>query len=269
MILDEILEAARDGVSARRRRRSFSAVERAALDAPAPRGFARAIANATGGIGLVAELKPRSPSAGVLREPFDGRAIARAYHDGGAVALSVLTEVAYFGGGYDLLESVSDIGPPCLQKDFVLSEFQILEGRAAGADAVLLIAEALSPDRAQELIAMSLELGLDVLYEAHDLKQVHRVATAAERHPERVLIGVNNRDLRTFDVQLETSLRACRELPAGLLVVAESGIRTAEDVQRLRAVGARGMLVGESLLRAPDIETATRALLAPVEGSSE
>lgn len=265
MILDEILASTRAGNAARLRRRSLAAVERAALDAPAARGFGRTVASAPGGIGLIAELKPTSPSAGVLRDPFDVRTIAEAYARGGAAALSVLTETVYFHGSYEHIEQVHDVGPPCLQKDFVVDEYQVLEGRAVGADAILLIAEAVAGDRARELIQMALDLGMDVVYEAHELKLVYRVASEAERAPDRILVGINNRDLRTFAVDLDTSIRACRELPPELLLVAESGIRTAADVQRLRNAGARGILVGESLLRADDIEAATRALLAPAE----
>jgi indole-3-glycerol phosphate synthase len=163
-----------------------------------------------------------------------------------------------------LLKEAEAAGLPRLQKDFVVSEYQIFEGRAAGADALLLIAEALAPDRARELAGVALDLGMDVLYEAHAPALVRRAATLAERRPDRILVGVNNRDLATFEVRLETSLEACRDLPRGLLVVAESGIRSAEDVRRLRDAGVRAVLVGESLLRAADVEAATRELLARV-----
>jgi indole-3-glycerol phosphate synthase len=266
MILDEILAATRAGVVERQRRRPLAALERDAADAPAPRGFAAAVAGAPTGIGLIAELKPASPSAGVLREPFDAAAIAAAYARGGAVALSVLTETTFFRGGYDLLERVAGTGLPRLQKDFVVSEYQVFEGRAAGADAVLLIAEALSSERGRDLVRLALDLGMDVLYEAHASSLVRRAASAAERAPEHIVVGVNNRDLHTFEVRLERSLDACRELPPGLLLVAESGIQAAADVRRLRDAGARGILVGEALLRAADIEAAARALYADLEG---
>jgi indole-3-glycerol phosphate synthase len=269
MILDAILASTRDRVAVRQRRRSTSVLERAALDAPAPRGFARAVAAAPAQFALIAELKPASPSAGILRQPFDAVELATAYAAGGATALSVLTETEFFAGSYTMLERVAELGLACLQKDFVVSEYQILEGRAAGADAVLLIAEALPGDRDRELVQFALDLGMDVLYEAHAPKLVRRVAGIAERDPERVMVGVNNRDLQTFAVRLETSLEACRELPPGLLVVAESGIRTAADVRRLRLAGLRAILVGESLLRATDVEAATRELLAGREGEPE
>ncbi len=269
MILEQILAATRDGVQARARRRPLGALERDAIDAPRPRGFAAAIATAPGRLGLIAELKKASPSAGVIRDPFDVEAIAAAYAAGGASALSVLTEGPHFQGELAALERAAASGLPRLQKDFLVSEYQVFEGRAAGADAVLLIAEALDPERGRDLLRLALELGMDVLYEAHAAANLRRVVEEAERAPERVLVGVNNRDLRSFEVNLETSLRACRELPAGLSIVAESGIRSAEDVRRLRDAGARGMLVGESLLRAADIEAAVRALLLPLaEGAA-
>ncbi len=266
MILERIVESARARAADRERRRPLRLVERDAVDAPAARGFAAALCTAPQGLGLIAELKKRSPSAGLLREPFVVAALAAAYVRGGAHALSVLTEIDFFEGALENLERVADAGVPRLQKDFVVGEFQILEGRAAGADAVLLIAEALGPERGSELCRFALELGLDVLYEAHDPTNVRRVAAEAERAPEHVMVGVNNRDLRTFQVTLETSLRACRELPPGLMVVAESGIRTPADAVELRDAGARAILVGESLLRAPDLEAAVRELMSGLAG---
>lgn len=261
-MLERIVESAWARAADRQGRRPLSRVERDAVDAPAPRGFAAAIAGARQGLGLIAELKKRSPSAGVLREPFDVSALAAAYVEGGAHALSVLTEVEFFDGALENLERAAGAGVPCLQKDFIGSEFQILEGRAAGADAVLLIAEALTPERGRELCRFALDLGLDVLYESHDVANVRRVAAEAEREPGRVLVGINNRNLHTFEVTLGTSLTALRELPPGLLVVAESGIRTPADALALRNAGARGILVGETLLRTPDVEAAVRDLLS-------
>src|SRR5262245_24421829 len=206
MILEQILATTRDDVAARMRRRPLRSVERDAVDAPRPRGFAPAIATATGGIGLIAELKKASPSAGVLRDPFDVQEIAAAYARGGAHALSVLTDVPYFQGNLENLERAAGDGLPRLQKDFLVTEYQIFEGRAAGADAVLVIAEAVPADRGRDLVRLALDLGMDVLYEAHAPVHVRRVATEAERAPARVLVGVNNRDLQTFEVSLETSL---------------------------------------------------------------
>jgi indole-3-glycerol phosphate synthase len=212
----------------------------------------------------VAELKRASPSAGVIRQSFEVRSLAAACARAGANALSVVTERDHFQGDLVNLELAWDAGLPLLQKDFVVSEYQVFEGRASGADAVLLIAEALQPDRMRELGRLALDLGMDVLCEAHAPANVRQVAAFAEMEPERLLIGVNNRDLETFEVTLETSFAALRELPRGLAVVAESGIRQGADLVRLREAGARGALVGESLMRAADVEAATRALLEPL-----
>jgi indole-3-glycerol phosphate synthase len=262
MILDRILASTHERVAARARRRPLRGLERDAVDAPRPRGFATAIAGAPHGLGLIAELKKASPSAGALREPFDVAELALAYASGGARALSVLTEPEFFQGALEHLETAAVAGLPQLQKDFIVSEYQVVEARASGADAILLIAEALEPERARDLCRLAVELGLDVLYEAHDPASWRRVFGAAERAPDRVLVGINNRDLRTFEVDVATSLRALGELPAGLLLVAESGIRTAADVTRLRDAGARGILVGEGLLRQADVAHAVRELLA-------
>ena len=263
MIL-QILQRTRSDVTLRRARRSLREIESAAAAAPPPRGFAAALAQSPHGIGLVAELKQASPSAGVLRRDFAVGALAAAYARGGAACLSVLTDVPFFHGDLAHLEVAAAAGLPCLQKDFLLDEYQVLEGRAAGADAILLIAEALPPERRLGLATLGLDLGMDVVCEAHDLEHVRSVATLAERAPDRIVVGVNNRDLRDFTVSLATSFAALEELPPGLMVLAESGIRTADEVVRLRDAGARGILVGESLLRTADVEAATRALLAGV-----
>jgi indole-3-glycerol phosphate synthase len=264
VVLERILRSVEAAVAARKARCPLEEVERAALAAPAPRGFARALASARGGLGLVAELKKASPSAGLLRADFDVGSLAVALASGGADALSVLTEREHFQGDLANLELAAPAGLPRLQKDFLLEAYQVFEGRAAGADAVLLIAEALDPRRGESLCRLALELGMDVLYEAHGRDEVRRVARVAERHPDRIAVGINNRDLRTFAVSLDTSLAALRELRGDLLVVSESGIRDAADVLRLRDAGARGILVGESLMRTADVSAAVRSLLASV-----
>jgi indole-3-glycerol phosphate synthase len=217
MILRQIVQVVEGRVQERMRRRPLSAVERAAADAEVARGFAAAVAAGEGGMGLIAELKKASPSAGVIREDFDVGELSVALARGGANALSVLTEADHFQGSLDSLEVAAHAGLPCLQKDFVLHEYQILEGRAAGADAVLLIAEALEAARAEQLCTLALDLGMDVLFESHDVAHTRRAATRAERDPERVLVGINNRDLRTFEVSLDVTRRALDELPKGLL----------------------------------------------------
>ena len=264
MILERIVSVSGDRVRERMRAVPLGRIERAARDAPPPRGFAGALRRASGRIGLIAELKKASPSAGVLRADFDVTALARAMVEGGADCLSVLTEVDHFQGGLGNLEIAAETGAPLLQKDFVVTEYQVLEGRSRGADAVLLIAEALLPARARGLSDLALDLGMDVVYEAHEPANVRRAATLAEREPEHVLVGVNNRDLRTFTTDLDVTLRALRELPRGLLVVAESGIAAAADVRRLRDAGAAGVLVGEHIMRQSDVAAACRALLSDV-----
>jgi indole-3-glycerol phosphate synthase len=263
-MLEPILERVRERSRERERARPRRQVERAAADAPAPRGLARAVRAASSGLALVAELKQASPSAGVLRTDFDVPRLAEAYARGGATALSVLTEGDHFRGALQHLEAAAGAGLPLLQKDFVQSEYQVLEARAYGADAVLLISEALPAGRIAELARLALDLGMDVLQESHAPAAWRRAATLAERHPERVLVGINNRDLATFEVSLETSFAALRELPRGLLIVSESGIRNGEDLVRLRTAGARGALVGESLMRAADVEAAVCDLLEPL-----
>lgn len=265
MILEDILERTRFDLLVRRRHRPLRDVERDAADAPPPRGFAAAIAAAPGRLGLIAEIKRASPSAGVLRGDLRVGELARAYVQGGARAVSVLTETPHFQGEVTDLEVAGEAGVPLLQKDFIVEEYQILEGRASGADAVLLIAEALATERASQLCDLALQLGLDVLYEAHAPANVRRVAERAERDPTRVLAGINNRDLRTFEVRLETSLSLLRELPQGLLYVSESGIKTPADVVQLRDAGARAILVGETLLRAQDPGVAARSLLSQLQ----
>lgn len=260
MILQRILEDVQARMRERIRERPLSVVERAAGEAPATRGFASAV-TAAAGIGLIAELKRASPSAGVLRDEFDVGKLAASYARGGANALSVLTEADHFKGSLANLQAAAACGLPRLQKDFLLHEYQVLEARAAGADAVLLIAEVLDEARSEQMLALALDLGMDVLFESHQPALLQRVSRLAERVPERIFVGINNRDLRTFEVSLDVTLSALEELPAELGVVSESGIHSAEDVRRLHAAGVRGILVGESLMRQEDVEAATRDLL--------
>ncbi len=264
VILQQITQVVAMRMHERMQRRPLRDVERDAVDAPPPRGLVRALGAASGALGLIAELKKASPSAGVIRADFDVSRLAAALAAGGADALSVLTEVDHFHGSLENLRYAGDAGLPRLQKDFVLHEYQVLEGRAAGADAVLLIAEALENDKAESLCALALDLGMDVLFESHDPEQLRRAATRAERDPDHVLVGINNRDLRTFDVALDVTLRALQELPAGLHVVSESGIHSAADARRLRDAGACAILVGEALMRSEDVEEAVRMLLSAV-----
>jgi indole-3-glycerol phosphate synthase len=260
-ILDEILEHKRGEVESARMRVPPDAVRKAAEAAPAPRGFRRALEEAEPPA-VIAEIKRRSPSKGLIRADFDPVELARAYVRGGAAALSVLTDEHYFGGHLDFLRRVrAAVQLPLLRKDFVIDAYQIDEARAAGADAVLLIVAAAAPDALAELHGHALALGLDALVEVHDEAQLEVALGLGAR-----LVGVNNRDLRTFEVDLGVTERVARRLPPGgdVLLVAESGIFDAADVARLTRAGARAHLVGESLMRQPDVAQALGELRRPM-----
>ena len=221
--------------------------ERAEAQA-APRGFAAALRAriAAGEPAVVAELKKASPSKGVLRKDFGPEAIARDYAAGGAAALSVLTDETFFqGADRHLVEARSASGLPVLRKDFVIDAYQVYEARAIGADCILLIVAALGDAQLNELAALAVHLGMDVLVEVHDAAELERAA-----HLEPLLLGINNRDLRTFDTTLDTTLDLLDRIPAGRTVITESGIHTRADVARMRAAGVHGFLVGEAFMRA-------------------
>jgi len=227
--------------------------------APPPRPFAAALEQclAEGRYGLIAEIKKASPSAGLIRSDFDPATLARAYKAGGASCLSVLTDTPYFQGSDDDLRTVRRHAElPVLRKDFILDPYQILESRHMGADCVLLIMAALSDATASELAATAAEHRLDLLAEVHDGAELDRALRLGVR-----MIGINNRNLKTLVTDLATTERLAPEVPADRIVVAESGIRRAEDLDRLAAAGARCFLVGETLMREPDVTAATRRLL--------
>jgi indole-3-glycerol phosphate synthase len=230
---------------------------------PPCRSFAAALERdaAAGRPALIAEIKKASPSKGLIRADFDPPALARAYRDGGASALSVLTETPHFmGRDEDLVAARAAAALPALRKDFMLEPYQILESRALGADCVLLIMAALEPARCAALHRLARALGLDVLAEVHDPRELDMALAL-----DGALLGVNNRDLRSLRVDLATFERLAARVPAGRFLVAESGIGSPADVARVAAAGARAMLVGESLMRQADVATATRALLATPE----
>jgi indole-3-glycerol phosphate synthase len=255
-VLDEILETKRREVAATRATVSDTDLERAVASLPPTRVFAARL-TAPGPIRVIAEVKKASPSAGVIRSDFDPVAVARTYERHGASCVSVLTDGPYFQGSLSDLRAVrAAVELPLLRKDFVIDRYQLLEARLAGADAVLLIAEALPGNELAALHRQAVELGLDVLVELHDADQLPRVLDCGAN-----LVGINNRDLRTFRTRLDHTLDLLPRVPAGVAVVSESGIRTHDDLLRLAAAGVRAVLVGESLMRSPDVGAALDALL--------
>jgi indole-3-glycerol phosphate synthase len=258
-VLAEICAEKRAHIARAKAVRSEAALLARISDAPPVRPFAAALNChlAEGRYGLIAEIKKASPSAGLIRKDFDPQKLAGAYEAGGASCLSVLTDVPYFqGSDADLTAAREAVRLPVLRKDFILDPYQVLESRSIGADCILLIMAALSDMEATELAAAAAELGLDVLAEIHDGAELDR----ALRLPVR-LIGINNRNLKTLETDLRTAETLAPEVPADRIVVAESGIRRSADLERLAAAGARCFLVGETLMREPDVTAATRRLL--------
>ncbi len=244
MYLPEILAHTRTVVAERRAAADVRALERAAAE-HTPRGFARSLRQHDG-FAVIAELKKASPSRGVIRDPFDPVEIALQLQAGGAAALSVLTDERFFHGSLENLRRASAaVRLPCLRKDFMVDEFQMLEARANRADAVLLIVAALTDAELKNLRASARAHGLEVLCEVHDAEELERALAL-----ECECVGVNSRDLRTFEVSLERACELARRLPKSAVRVAESGIHTPEDMARLRAAGYEAFLIGESLMRA-------------------
>lgn len=256
--LDQIVADARRSVAAAKVTANRAELERRA-SAHTPRGFAAALRSAAAsGPAVIAELKKASPSRGVIRGSYHIAPLATAFEEAGAAALSVLTNEQYFQGTLpNLCEAAAAVDVPILRKDFIVDEFQLLEARANCADAVLLIIAALSDDELRRLQAAARELALDVLCEVHDESELRRALALGFD-----VIGVNNRDLRTFQVDLETALRLIGKIPAGVLKVAESGIATGQDLRRLRDAGYDAFLIGESLMKAEWPGEALKQLLA-------
>jgi indole-3-glycerol phosphate synthase len=258
--LDDICDTTRAHVANKKQRVSQTSLYNRALEQTPARGFHLALKNkvAAGGIGLIAEVKKASPSKGLIRADFNPGMLAKAYEQGGANCISVLTDEKYFlGNDAYLIEARAVVKLPCLRKDFMLEPYQILESRALGADCVLLIMAALSDAQAVELETLARELGMDVLIEVHDQPELERALT----HLQSRLIGINNRNLKTLAVDLATSLSLRPLIPADYTVVCESGIAAPADIARMRAADMHCFLVGESLMRQPDVTTATLALL--------
>lgn len=249
-ILRRILARKAEEVAERRQRRPLAEIEASLAEAPRLRGFAAALDSriAEGRAAVIAEIKKASPSKGVLRADFDPAAIAASYARGGAACLSVLTDVDFFQGADAYLEEArAACTLPVLRKDFMLDPYQVVEARAIGADCILLIVAALEDARMQELAGLAQDLGMNVLVEVHDAAELER----ALRLPCR-LIGINNRDLRSFDVSLDTTLELLAEIPGDRLVVTESGIHTPADVALMREHGVHAFLVGEAFMRAEE-----------------
>ena len=258
--LEQICATKREEVAARRTLATIDDLDRLSQEQSAPRGFRAALqAKARYGFALVAEIKKASPSKGLIRPDFRPAEHAAAYERGGAACLSVLTDAPYFQGHEDYLaDARRACALPVLRKDFMVDPWQVAEARAIGADAILVIVAALDDGPMREIEAAAIERGMDVLIEVHEEADLERTAGLRSR-----LIGINNRDLKTFRTDLATTERLAPLAPKGALLVGESGIATHADCQRLAGAGVRSFLVGESLMRQDDVEAATRALLEP------
>ncbi len=258
-ILDKIANYKRQDVMSRKAARPLASIEAAAREASAPRGFRSALkrAHGPGRLALIAEIKKASPSKGLIREDFDPPALARAYEAGGAACLSVLTDTPSFQGadGY-LVAARAATALPCIRKEFLVDPWQVAESRALGADAILVILAMVDDALAADLIAAAREYGMDVLVETHDAAEMTRAGLLGAD-----LVGVNNRNLRTFEVDLAVTERLTKAAPRDALLVTESGIFTSADARRLERSGASAMLVGESLMRQTDVVEATKNLL--------
>jgi len=259
-ILAKILAVKSEEIAAARQLRSEAELLREARARQDVRGFARAIEDkiAAGKPGVIAEIKKASPSKGVIREHFVPAEIAASYAANGAACLSVLTDVQFFQGSYDhLRQARAACSLPVLRKDFIIDPYQIVHARALGADCILLIAAALAPAGLRELEACALELGMDVLVEVHDAEELDVALTL-----QTSLLGINNRNLRTFETRLETTVELLDRIPEGKRVITESGIMTAEHVRMMRGQGVDAFLVGETFMRAPDPGAALAELIA-------
>ena len=255
MILDQIVEHKREEVAAARRRTPLADVRRRAQETAPAQGFRAALAERED-VALIAEIKRASPSAGLIREDFDPAAIAECYHSAGAAALSVLTDPRFFQGDLEhLARAKAAAGLPALRKDFLIDEYQVFEARAAQADAILLIARILSDRQLGEYIDLAGELGMAALVETHSAAEIERALEAGGD-----LVGINNRDLDTLTVDLATTEALARYVPPERVRISESGIGTRADVERLARCGVHAVLVGETLMRSPDMTAAARRL---------
>ncbi len=259
-VLDRIKAYKLEEIAADKEAKPLEAVEAEAREASPVRPFADALfAASREGYGLIAEVKKASPSKGLIRADFDPASLAQAYEAGGAACLSVLTDTPSFQGAKSFLtEARAATSLPALRKDFMYDTYQVAEARALGADCILIIMASVSDQQAQELEAAATEWGMDALIEVHDQAELERAS-----HLESRLFGINNRNLKTFDVTLDTTRTLSRMVPEGKTIVAESGLTSPDDLADLARYGARCFLIGESLMRSEDVTSATRAILTP------
>ncbi|PHS22710.1 MAG: indole-3-glycerol-phosphate synthase [Robiginitomaculum sp.] len=258
-ILQNILATKREEIAVGKTRASLQDLLGKVQECTMPRGFIRALKNPPAGtsIALIAEIKRASPSKGLIREGFDPASLAKAYQYGGATCLSVLTDREYFQGQNAFLdEARAACTLPILRKDFIIDPWQVAQSRVLGADCILLIMAALETTKAHELASLAQDLGMDVLVEVHNATEMQAALTLPVG-----LIGINNRNLSTFETSLSVTETLAKEVPSSALMVSESGIYTAADIARVKAAGANAVLVGESLMRQDNVEQATRSLL--------
>lgn len=257
-VLERIVAYKREEVAARKKERAWGEIDTAIRQQTRPRGFVKALREHTDQKALIAEIKKASPSKGLIREDFDPPALAKAYEAGGAACLSVLTDAPSFQGREEfLIAARAACALPVLRKDFMIDEWQIAESRAIGADAILIIMAAVDNALASDLLDAADAYDMDALVEVHDEAEMDRARWLGAK-----LVGVNNRSLATFEIDLGITERLATRLPDGALLVAESGIFTPADMTRLQRAGARAFLVGESLMREADVASATRALIS-------
>ncbi|MEM7681394.1 MAG: indole-3-glycerol phosphate synthase TrpC [Planctomycetota bacterium] len=265
-VLDDILRHKRQELAETQAQTPFDTVRTAAEAAPPPRNFFAAVTRPKHELRVIAEVKKASPSAGVIRPDFDPVAIAKAYADHGAAAISCLTDAEFFQGELAFIDQIKRAVPlPVLRKDFIIDPYQVYESRAAGADAILLIAECLGEPQLIDLLILATELRMTVLLEVHDYESLVQVKShVGFPHPGYQLLGINNRNLKTMTTDLQHTLGLLPEVPDKGILVSESGIRTHDDIRTLRHAGVHRVLVGEHLMRQPDPGLALRELIGPI-----